>query len=345
MQNNPLLCGGARELYFTSLMTRSPSYTFLSEADWDDRIRLADSLASSCTLCPRACGVNRLNGEIGFCKAPGNLVISSIFPHHGEEPPISGSRGSGTVFFTYCTLQCVFCQNFQLSHQAEGRAYSPRELAEAMMDLQRRGCHNINLVTPTHFLPWVLRALKEALGLGLSIPIVHNNGGYETVESLTLLKDIVDVYLPDMKYGRAEEAKRYSHAADYVEVNQKAVRTMLRQVGPLRLDKNNIAYRGLCIRHLVLPSGGAGSEHVVDFLMKAFDPLDLTVGLMAQYRPLFHAAQFPEISRTIEAREYDGARSLFEHADIAGFYQELPRLDERFCIDFKKRKSQPLTGD
>jgi len=325
-------------------MTRSPSYTFLSETDWDDRIRRADSLASSCTLCPRACGVNRLNGESGFCKAPGNLVISSIFPHHGEEPPISGEKGSGTVFFTYCTLQCIFCQNFQLSHQAEGRSYSPGELALAMLDLQRQGCHNINLVTPTHFLPWLLRALKEAVGMGLCIPLVHNNGGYETPESLELLKDIVDIYLPDMKYGCADQAKRYSHAQDYVEVNQKAIIAMFRQVGPLRSNKNGIAYRGLCIRHLVLPFGGAFSERVVDFLARTFDPHDITVSLMAQYRPLYRAVEIPELSRTLAPEEYLRARRLFEDADITGYYQELPRLDERFCIDFKKRKSEPLTG-
>jgi putative pyruvate formate lyase activating enzyme len=248
-------------------MSYAPSYLFLSPPDWDDRIREADRLASSCKLCPRQCGINRLNGEKGFCKAPGHLVISSIFPHYGEEPPISGTKGSGTVFFSYCNLQCLFCQNHQISHEAEGADYSEHELALQMLCLQEQGCHNINLVTAAHFLPWVLRALREATEMGLKAPIVYNSGGYESIEALELLKGIVDIYLPDMKYGNAEEAQRYSHAEDYVEINQKAAKAMFRQVGHLRTDKDGIAFRGLCIRHLVLPSGMANSEKIMAFLI------------------------------------------------------------------------------
>jgi len=325
-------------------MLHEPSYRFLSPTDWDDRIREADRIASECALCPRRCGVNRIKGENGFCRAPGGLVISSIFPHNGEEPPLSGTRGSGTVFFSYCTLQCLFCQNHQISHGAEGRDYTPGELAAKCMDLQKQGCHNINLVTPTHFLPWLLRALKEAAGMGLSIPIVHNNGGYELPEIVDLLKGIVDIYLPDMKYGGPEEARRYSRAGDYVQVNQKAVAAMFRNAGPLLLDKNGIAYRGLCIRHLVLPSGRARSENVAAFLLESFDAHDITISLMAQYRPMYRAGEFPEIDRMLEVKEYDRAKQLFERAEIGGYYQELGRLDDGFCIDFKKRKFDPLTG-
>jgi putative pyruvate formate lyase activating enzyme len=324
-------------------MLHAPSYQFLSPADWDDRIREADRLAGACALCPRKCGVNRLAGEKGFCKAPNNLIISSIFPHHGEEPPISGTKGSGTVFFSYCTLKCLFCQNYQISHEAEGRGYSESELALQCMNLQEQGCHNINLVTAAHFLPWLLRALKAAAGLGLSIPIVYNNGGYEAPEAIDILNGIVDIYLPDMKYGRTEDARMYSHAKDYVEVNQKAVKAMFRQVGHIRTDESGVAYRGLCIRHLVLPSGRAGSENIVEFLLDSFDPQDLTISLMAQYTPMYRAAEFPEIGRILRTDEYDHVKRMFEQAGIAGFYQELPQLNDRFCIDFKKRKSEPLT--
>jgi putative pyruvate formate lyase activating enzyme len=321
------------------------SYIYLSENDWDQRISEAFRLSDSCELCPRQCGINRRNGETGFCKAPGGIVVSSVFSHHGEEPPISGTRGSGTVFFSYCTLQCCFCQNYQLSHFAQGQRMTPSHLAEKFLELQDQGCHNINLVTPSHFLPWLLMALKEAAGMGLTLPIVHNNGGYEGLRSLDLLKGIVDIYLPDMKYGRPEEAMRYSFASDYVDVNRQAIKAMFRQTGPLLTDENGIARKGLCIRHLVLPSGQAHSEDILEFLVHSFDPQDLTISLMAQYRPLHNACLFPEIARPLIAREYEPIRHAFENAGIAGFYQELSELDTSFCIDFSKRKSEPLRGD
>ena len=322
-----------------------PSYKFLAESDWDQRIEEALRLSSSCELCPRRCGVNRLKGETGFCGAPGGLVVSSVFAHHGEEPPISGSRGSGTVFFSYCTLQCCFCQNHQISHQAQGLAMTPAELARKCIDLQDQGCHNINLVTPSHFLPWVLMALKEAARMGLVLPIVHNNGGYELPGPIDLLRGIVDIYLPDMKYGRPEEAMRFSRARDYVDVNQTAVKAMFRQTGSLTTDGDAVARRGLCIRHLVLPSELAHSTDILEFLLRTFDPQDLTISLMAQYRPLYHAYTFPEIARTLTAADYEPVKRAFEEAGVGGYYQELSRLDGRFCIDFTKRKSEPLRGD
>ncbi len=322
-----------------------PSYTFLTSSGWEERITAALRRASSCELCPRRCGVDRLKGEKGFCRAPGELVVSSVFPHFGEEPPLSGVGGSGTIFFSYCTLKCCFCQNYQISHLAEGQEIKPEELAEKMLVLQRQGCHNINLVTPTHFLPWVLTALKAASDKGLSIPVVYNCGGYELTETIDILKDIVDIYLPDMKYGGSEEAKLYSHAPDYVEVNRNAIKAMFRQVGPLKTDNSGIAYRGMCIRHLVLPLGKAQSDAVLDFLVKNFDPQDITISLMAQYRPFYRACDFPELSGTLTAEEYETVKLKFEQADIAGYYQEIVKLDTRFCIDFTKRKSQPLRGD
>ena len=326
-------------------MKRPASYTYLTPEDWDKRIEALERIAASCTLCPRACKVDRLKNERGFCGAPGELVISSIFPHHGEEPPISGSRGSGTVFFTYCTLKCVFCQNFQLSHLSEGAPSTSSSLAEKMLELQKTGCHNINLVTPSHFLPWIVRALKEAALTGLEIPIVYNCGGYENAAVLSLLSGIVDVYLPDMKYGGAAAARKYSAAADYVEINRAAVREMFRQVGPLRLDDDGIATRGLCIRHLVLPGSVADTRDIVEFLKKTFDPHDISMSLMAQYHPLFQACDFPEINRSLRAEEYDPLRQEFIAAGFEGFYQELEEIDQGFVIDFKKRKTERLTGE
>jgi putative pyruvate formate lyase activating enzyme len=319
-----------------------PSYTFLDNSAWEERIAGADRRAQTCELCPRRCGVNRLRGEKGFCGALGAMRISSVFPHHGEEPPISGSGGSGTVFFSHCTLKCVFCQNYQISHLGEGRPYPVEELAQRMLELQRQGCHNVNLVTPTHFLPWILRAVREAATQGLAIPLVYNCGGYELTETLELLQGVVDIYLPDMKYGSGEAAGEFSGAVDYVDVNHQAVRAMFRQVGALVLDRNGIATRGICIRHLVLPNGLAGSESVASFLASAFDPDDITISLMAQYRPLYRAREFQELNRPIARDEYAEARRLFEDAGIGGYYQRAQELDGRYVIDFTRRKHQRL---
>jgi putative pyruvate formate lyase activating enzyme len=326
-------------------MEHPPSYTFLTDNEWSERIAALDRIASACELCPRRCNINRLSGERGFCGAPGGLVISSIFPHHGEEPPISGVGGSGTVFFTHCTLKCVFCQNYQLSHLSEGTPYSPSVLAERMFAFQAMGCHNVNLVTPTHFLPWILRALKEAARKGLTLPVVYNCGGYELASVMSIVAGVVDIYLPDMKYGNNVHAKRYSGAPDYVEINRAAVREMFRQVGPLRLDGNGIAYHGLCIRHLVLPEGAAGTEDIYDFLKSAFDPPDIFISLMAQYRPLYRAYEFPGINRSVTPEEYEHLTKKFVDAGFGGFYQNLSRMNDKFIIDFKKRKTERLTED
>jgi putative pyruvate formate lyase activating enzyme len=322
-----------------------PSYFYLSESDWAERISAAWAMAAPCTLCPRRCGVDRRAGRRGVCRAGNEMTISSIFAHHGEEPPLSGTNGSGTVFFTWCTLRCVFCQNWQLSHEGEGKSYSPEELSERMLWLQEQGCHNINLVTPTQFLPWILEAIRLATAQGLELPIVYNCGGYELPAALRLLAGIVDIYLPDMKYSQERPASRFSRAGDYAAVNREAIREMFRQVGPLRLDGNGIATRGLCIRHLVLPGGLAGSEKTVDFLTDRYDPEDITISLMAQYHPSYRAAQYPEISRRVTPLEYEPVRQAFLDAGFPGYYQEPEGMDTAFLIDFKKRKNQPLTGE
>jgi putative pyruvate formate lyase activating enzyme len=325
-------------------MKHAGSYTFLSEKEWDERIAAAEALAAPCVLCPRNCKVDRAKGQKGFCRAAGELVIASIFPHHGEEPPISGTKGSGTVFFSYCSLRCCFCQNHQISHEGEGEPYTTARLAERMLHLQSLGVHNINLVTPTHFLPWILIALREAARQGLSLPIVWNSSGYESASALKLLKGVVDIFLPDMKYGDDGPAEEYSTAPDYVAVNREAVREMFRQTGPLLVDEEGIAYRGVCIRHLVLPRSRAGSSAVFAFLESAFDPADVSISLMAQYRPLYRAAKHTELCRVITQQEYDEARQECVQKGFNGYYQELSKLDEKFCIDFKRRKNEPLTG-
>lgn len=324
---------------------RAGSYCYLTDGQWDERIGRFDAIARSCTLCPRNCHVNRWEGERGFCDAPGHLYISSIFPHHGEEPPLSGSGGSGTVFFSYCTLKCCFCQNWQLSHEAEGQPFTPGELAEKMIGLQQQGCHNINLVTATHFLPWVLRAVRLAAAQGLTVPLVYNCGGYEHASTIALLAGIVDIYLPDMKYGDNQAAMRFSRTANYRSFNRTSLREMFRQVGPLKVNENGIAQRGLCIRHLVLPDNLAASGKIVAFLTSVYDPADITVSCMAQYRPLYHAADFPELDRRVAPEEFKTVKGLFFDAGFSGYFQELETIDDGFVIDFSKRKEEALTGD
>jgi putative pyruvate formate lyase activating enzyme len=289
--------------------------------------------------------VNRQSDTHGFCGAPDSLIISSIFPHHGEEPPISGTKGSGTVFFSYCTLKCCFCQNYQISHEYEGIVYSSSKLADEMISLQSQGCHNINLVTATHFLPWIVTALKEASQKGLTIPIVYNCSGYESEAVIAALNGIIDIYLPDMKYGDDESAKRYSRTSDYVACNQSAIKAMFRQTGPLKIDNDGIAYRGLCIRHLVLPNNKAGSFATLDFLRSTFDPQDTFISLMAQYRPLYKAMTYDEINRMVEPGEYESVKEAFVQAGFQGFFQEIDEIDQGFIIDFKTRKKDPLTGN
>jgi len=323
-------------------MNHAASYTFLTGTEWDERFALAEALASPCMLCPRKCGADRLGGEKGYCGAGGTLDISSIFPHHGEEPPISGTNGSGTVFFSHCSLRCCFCQNFQISQENEGEPHRESRFADRLIDLQTKKVHNINLVTATHFLPWVLKGLKLASEKGLYIPVVWNSSGYESVEALSLLRGIVDIFLPDMKYGSNDSSKRYCDAPDYVEVNQAAVREMFRMAGPLKCDEDGIAYRGLCIRHLVLPHGRSGTREIMNFISNTFDPSDITVSLMAQYRPMYKAETFEELRRGITRDEYESARNECEKAGVNAFCQEISELDGRFCIDFATRKEEEL---
>ncbi|MCX8009726.1 MAG: radical SAM protein [Ignavibacteria bacterium] len=258
---------------------------------------------SDCTICPHECKKNRIKGQIGVCRSTAEVYISSFAPHFGEEPPLVGNFGSGTIFFTNCNLCCQFCQNYDISHLKAGRKSSIEELAQIMLSLQQRGCHNINFVTPTHYTPQILQALIIAIEHGLEIPLVYNCGGYESVETLKLLDGIIDIYMPDIKYSLNENARKYSGADNYWEIVTEAVKEMHRQVGDLKINNRGIAQRGLLIRHLVLPNDVAGSKKIVDFVAKEISS-NTYLNIMEQYRPTFKAYKYEELNRRITSREY-----------------------------------------
>ncbi len=272
-------------------------------------------MLTDCTVCPRECRVNRVAGRIGKCRSTAEVVISSVSPHFGEEPPLVGYGGSGTIFFTNCNLCCLFCQNYDISHLKRGRPVTKDELAGAMLQLQRVGCHNINLVTPTHYAPQIVEAFLTAVEKGLSIPIVYNCGGYESVETLRLLDGIVDIYMPDIKYSNDEHARRYSGVKDYWRVVQAAIREMHRQVGDLTVNKDGIAERGLLIRHLILPNRIAGSEKVLQFISQAISR-ESYVNIMDQYRPCFKADKLPELNRVIRSQEFHEVIALAQRLGL-----------------------------
>jgi putative pyruvate formate lyase activating enzyme len=260
----------------------------------EDRAAALYQILESCELCPRRCGKNRLKGERGFCNSGKELMVSSFFPHFGEEEVLVGWGGSGTIFLTNCNLGCIYCQNWEISHLGLGREVSAEVTADMMLRLQEQGCHNINLVTPTHFTPQLVKAVKLAIEGGLSLPIVYNCGGYENVETIRLLDGIVDIYMPDVKYGSNRSAGSYSNAPDYFDRCKEAVREMHRQVGDLKIERG-VAYRGLLVRHLVLPNRLAGSEEVVRFISEL--SRDSYVNIMDQYRPEGDAWRYRELSR------------------------------------------------
>jgi len=261
-------------------------------------------LLENCRICPRNCKVNRLKDEKGFCGAGRRVVVSSYNLHFGEEPPISGHRGSGTIFFTHCNLRCCFCQNYPISQLGNGQDVEISDLAKMMLKLQDLGAHNINFVTPTHFVPQIVEALELAAGNGLKIPLVYNSGGYDSTDTLLLLDGIIDIYMPDAKYSDPNSARTYSRASDYFDVNRKALLEMYRQVGDLKMDREGIAMKGLLIRHLVMPQDIAGSREVLEFIAKKISK-NTYMSIMAQYHPAHLAFEFPELSRRITKKEYD----------------------------------------
>jgi len=284
------------------------------------KIEAARKLLSPCRLCPRKCSVDRLCGETGICKTAGQARVSSYSPHFGEEAPLVGQYGSGTIFFTHCNLMCLFCQNYDISHEGCGREVSNEELAAIMLALQQQGCHNINFVTPSHVVPQILAALEIAVQNGLSVPLVYNSGGYDLPATLRLLEGVFDIYMPDFKFWNPEIADSACQAPDYAEVARKALKEMHRQVGDLVIDDSGVACQGLLIRHLVLPGGKAGTRKIMRFIAGEISSGSY-VNIMSQYRPCGRAAEIEGLDAFLSTKDY---RTALQEAKEEG----ITRLDQ-----------------
>lgn len=290
---------------------------------------------SCCAICPRNCRVNRLEGELGFCKTAQSAKVCSYFSHHGEEPAISGKNGSGTIFFTHCNLKCVYCQNYEFSQLGKGREAGEEELASYILELQKEGCHNINFVTPTHVIAQILKALILAIERGLNIPLVYNTSGYDSEETLKILDGIFDIYLPDARYADSKVAMKFSHTQDYPAINQRALKEMHRQVGIAKFDKDGLIESGLIIRHLVLPNNLAGTDEIMRFIASELDK-DTYISLMSQYFPCYKAKDYPEISRRITQKEYQEAMdTMYSYGLHNGWVQDERGLDRFAGINIK----------
>ena len=304
------------------MTTTPPCYHKLRQSgELAARAAAAAELMSCCQLCTRQCKVDRIAGELGVCRTGRLAKLSSYAPHFGEEAPLVGVSGSGTIFFTNCNLLCVFCQNYEISHRGEGVEVTAGQLAAIMLSLEKQGCHNINLVTPSHVVPQILAGLVLAADQGLNLPLVYNSSGYDAVETLRLLDGVVDIYMPDFKFWAAESARQYAKAPDYPERARAAVKEMHRQVGDLVLDEQGIASRGLLVRHLVMPEGLAETENILQFLAREISPAT-HVNVMDQYRPCGRAGDFPPLDRRTSQAEYQAARRLARQAGLT-------RLDEK----------------
>jgi len=281
------------------------------------RVELGLKKLADCALCPRNCHVNRLEDETKVCKTGRYAIVSSYFAHFGEERCLRGPHGSGTIFFSSCNLRCVFCQNYEISWLGEGCATKPDELAEMMLYLQDKGCHNINFVTPEHVVPQILEALLLAVERGLRLPLVYNTGAYDSLDSLALMDRIVDIYMPDFKFWDPGQARRYAKAPDYPETARRAIREMHRQVGPLVTDEHGIAVRGVLLRHLVMPGGVAGTPEIMQWIVRELGS-DTYVNLMAQYHPACRVSEteYPEINRCITQSEFRQALDSFHAAGL-----------------------------
>ena len=291
-------------------MNYLPKYIELWQSgELRERTEKLHIIYSSCCACPRKCQTDRVNGEYGSCKTPIEPKVSSVSPHFGEEPSLVGFHGSGTIFFTGCNLNCVYCQNYDISQLSVGEVVAYEQLAGYMLYLQERGCHNINFVTPTHQVYAILRSLEIAVGKGLKIPLVYNSGGYECIETLKLLDGIIDIYMPDFKYWYTETGKVLSGVADYSDHAKSAIREMYRQVGDLKTNEQEIAYRGLIVRHLVLPGYYKESRKIIDFITGLSTGIYLNI--MDQYRPEYKACGHDNLKQTIDKNEY---RQLRDYA-------------------------------
>jgi len=299
-----------------------PAYLqLLRSGELERRAAEAYARLEACDICARECGVNRrLSAEGAGCHTGERAIVSSYGPHFGEETPLVGRGGSGTIFFSWCNLACQYCQNYEISQAGMGQEIEPEDLARMMLSLQSQGCHNINFVSPSHVVPQILAGLLIAAKAGLRLPLVYNTGGFDSLKTLALLDGVVDIYMPDIKYVDADVARRYSKIRDYPAANQAAVREMHRQVGDLTTDGRGVAQRGLLVRHLVLPEGLAGTAEITRFLRDTVSP-NTYINVMAQYRPCYRANEYPPLARSITNEEYAEAVRLAQEAGL--------RLDER----------------
>ena len=293
---------------------------------------------SSCDLCPRRCGINRLQGEVGFCNSGAQPVVASHCLHHGEEPAISGQYGSGALFFGNCNMRCVFCQNYQISqdqfHQ-KANEISIEKLAEIMIALQSQGCHNINLVSPMHFVPQFVQALAIAIPQGLNVPLVYNTNAYDALSTLRELDGIIDIYLPDLKYASDKNAREYSQAPDYPQVARAAISEMFRQTGELETNSEDVARRGVIVRHLILPHDIAGTDESLKWLAQEVS-LDVTVSLMSQYHPAHHATKYQKLARSINLAEYVAAEQSLAEAGLENGWMQDMSAPGNYLPDFTK---------
>lgn len=317
-----------------------PGYIALYQSgELERRAEALEARLSACDICPRECGINRLKGERKFCHSAYRPIVSAVCAHHGEEPAISGTRGSGTIFLGNCNMRCVYCQNYQISQdpaRQQSKEMDFHTLAERMLYLQDElGCHNINFVSPSHFVPQLVRAVLEAVPMGLRLPLVYNTSGYDSVKSLKELDGIIDIYLPDLRYASNKWAKRFSRAPDYVEHTRAAIREMYRQVGDLVLDEDGLARRGLIVRHLILPNGIAGSEESLTWLATELSPA-VTVSIMSQYFPAHRTSPIPSLARTITLSEYSEVIKLVDRLGLENGWMQEMSAAENYQPDFAR---------
>lgn len=310
---------------------KSSYLSLYKSGELQKRVHETGKILKRCTICPHECGTDRLSGEKGICATGAEAMVSSYSPHFGEEEPLVGTNGSGTIFFSHCNLACVFCQNYDISHCGDehGEKLSSMELADLMLRLQEKGCHNINFVTPSHVVPQILEALLLAVEKGLTVPLVYNSSGYDSLETLRLLDGIVDIYMPDFKFWKSESAKMYTNAADYPEIARQAVKEMHSQVGDLRINEEDIAEKGLLIRHLVMPEGVDESKEILNFIVTQISA-DTYINIMDQYRPAGKAASITSLGRSLMPDEH---QEVTRYAKKIG----LNRLDEKDMVSFLRK--------
>jgi len=322
------------------ILTFEPGYIALYQSgELKRRVEALETRLKSCDICPRECGVNRLDNEQGFCHSGCLPIVSTVCAHHGEEPAISGSRGSGTIFFGNCNMRCVYCQNYQISQDykaQQSKEIDTHTLAERMLYLQDElKCHNINFVSPSHFVPHLVQAVLEAVPMGLQLPLVYNTSSYDSIKSLRELDGIINVYLADLRYASNKWSKKLSQAPDYVKKARAAIREMYRQVGELVVDDDGIAQKGLIVRHLILPNRLAGSEGSLAWLVHEVSP-EVTVSIMSQYYPTHRAPRIPLLSRTITSEEYREVTELLEKLGIENGWVQETGSSENYLPDFER---------